>query len=132
MKHKLSILAVISMLLLMLVAATTTAEEVVPYANGSNSLSIQFTISGSGTATASAGATTLASGTYPKITIYIQTKVGSDWVTVKTGSGGREAEITYQAEKGINYRGRAVLKVYNSNDVQIDSLSINSNARAWN
>ena len=132
MKHKLSILAMISVLLLILVAVTATAEEFVPYASPANSLSIQFSISGSGVATASAVATTMATGTYPKITIYIQKKVGSDWVTVKTGSGGREAEITYQAEKGINYRGRAVLKVYNSNDVQVDSLSINSNSRSWN
>ena len=131
MKHKFSILAVISVLLLMLVVATANAEEIMPYANGSNSLTLQFTISGSGVATASAVSTTLASGTYPKISIYIQKKVGSDWVTVKTGSGGREAEITYQAEKGIYYRGRAVVKVYNSAGEKVDELSINSNSRTW-
>ena len=130
MKHKLSILVVIGVLLMMLVAATATAEDVAPCASTANSVSVQFSIS-NGVGTASAVATTMATGTYPKITIYIQKKVGSDWVTVKTGSGGREAEITYSVEKGVYYRGRAVLKVYNSNNEKVDELTVNSNARVW-
>lgn len=130
MKHKLSILILVSALLLLLAVSTASAEEVMPYSSGSNSVVLQFTVS-NGVATATAVSTTLATGTYPKTTLYIQKKVGSDWVTVKTGSGGREAEITYSVEKGVYYRGRAVLKVYNSSGEKVDELSVNSNARVW-
>lgn len=130
MKHKSAILILISVLLLMLVVTAASAEEVTPYASGANSVTVKFSIS-NGVGTASAVATTMATGTYPKLTIYIQKKVGTKWETVKTGSGGREAEITYSVEKGILYRGRAVLKVYNSSGEQVDELSVNSNSRSW-
>ena len=130
MKHKSAILILISALLLMLVVATASAEEVAPYASGANSVTVKFSIS-NGVGTASAVATTMATGTYPKLSIYIQKKVGGNWVTVKTGSGGEEAQITYSVEKGILYRGRAVLKVYNSNGEKVDELFVNSNSRVW-
>ena len=128
MKRKTLIIVLVSAMLLMLAVTIGIAEEYIPFSSGANSATISFKISdGKGTATGST--TALATGTYPKTTVYVQKKVGTSWETVASSSGGTSAQASCSVESGKYYRGRVVSKIYNSAGEQVDELSMNTNPK---
>ena len=122
MKRKILILAFASVFLFTLVLAGAAAEEYMPFSSGANSASISLKISG-GTATATGDATALETGTYAKVTVYVQKLVGTSWQDVASSSGGASARASRSTESGEYYRGRVVARFYNSSGTLIDELS---------
>lgn len=128
MKRRILILAFASVFLFTLVLAGAVAEEYLPFASGSNSASISLKISG-GTATATGDATALATGTYAKVTVYVQKLIGTSWKDEASSSGGASAQASCSTESGEYYRGRVVAKFYDSSGNLIDELTKNSGGK---
>lgn len=128
--HRITALILCMALLLALCLPAVCAAEIMPFAETGNSVSAVFSFS-NGKANGSCYISKINSGCTAKLKVYVQEKNSSKWNSITSGSGTREASASCTAQKGTKYRAYAVMTVYNSDGVKVDSVSSSSASQTY-
>lgn len=120
--HRITALILCIALLLTLCLPAVCAAEIMPFAETGNNVRVTLSFS-NGKATGVSKMKKIATGCTAKTTVYVQAKSGNSWSNEASEEGGREASASCTAQKGTEYRARAVVTIYNSDGVKVDSVS---------
>lgn len=104
------------------------AEEYKPYSNSAINSIAKISISG-GQVIATGGVIYNKSGNV-YITVYLQKKSGSSWVTIASASGSSSVQSSASAEKGNTYRAKVLFTLYDGG-VKTESGTNYSNELAY-
>lgn len=106
-----------------------SAEEYKPCSNSLVNSIAKINISG-GQVVATGGVTIIIGGSV-HITVYLQKKSGSSWVTIASTSGNSSVQASASAEKGSTYRAKVSYALYNGGNMT-DSGTNYSNELTYN
>lgn len=128
--HRITALILCMALLLALCLPAVCAAEIMPFAETGNKVNAILSFS-NGKANGAGRATALEAGCTAKTTVYVQEKSNGKWKSIASGSGTRDASASCTAQTGTEYRAYAVMTVYNSNGVKVDSVSGYSTSQTY-